>query len=141
MLIKLQSGYIGWKVIFYFKKFNREREEPILEPTRNEEISQVVQPTISNNTASEKLQQSNAANQAKPVRKVMPRPRSAVGSEVVTLVSLLSSGGSDSEKDEPSKTNDTAAEFSVNVPLSTRPPMLRKIGKTGEYLSYSCKAI
>lgn len=56
-----------------------------------------------------------------------PRTRSALGCDIETLVSLLSSGGSDSEKEESSPNK--------NELLKVRTPMLRK---TGERTGWIC---
>lgn len=66
-----------------------------------------------------------AAKPPKPI--VQPRARSAIhGCEIVTLVSLLSPGASDSEKEDYSNsTNDNHSnEKSI--------PSLRKVGKSGK---------
>lgn len=57
---------------------------------------------------------------------VQPRPKSAVnGCEIVTLVSLLSPGASDSEKEDYSNgTNESISERNI--------PSLRKVGKSGK---------
>lgn len=71
-----------------------------------------------------------------------PRARSVLGGpcDIETLVSLLSSGGSDSEKEDsaPSPPTDTDS-FAYNqnnnligLTLHKRPPMLKKAGKSGK---------
>lgn len=63
----------------------------------------------------------------KPIPIVPPRARSAVCSDIVTLVSLLSPGASDSEKEDYSiGTNDSSNE--------KHKPSLRKVGKSGKLL-------
>lgn len=58
-----------------------------------------------------------------------PRARSAInGSEIVTLVSLLSPGASDSEREDHSS-NETFFDNSHGK----HAPSLRKVGKSGEY--------
>lgn len=56
---------------------------------------------------------------------VQPRARSAVCSDIVTLVSLLSPGASDSEKEDYS----TGTSESTN---DKHKPSLRKVGKSGK---------
>lgn len=66
-------------------------------------------------------------DRSKTKKPIQPRPQSALGCDIVTLVSLLSSGGSDSEKEEtPSLT-----KTDIVIPKG-RAPMLRKTGKSGK---------
>lgn len=66
----------------------------------------------------------SSAKPPKPM--VQPRAKSAMhGCEIVTLVSLLSPGASDSEKEDYSNgTNDSPSEKNI--------PSLRKVGKSGK---------
>lgn len=60
----------------------------------------------------------------------MPRARSAIAShDIVTLVSLLSSGGSDSDHE------DESSETSSNAKQPLYAPMLSKVGKSGINIS------
>lgn len=64
-----------------------------------------------------------------PKSSIQPRAKSAMnGCEIVTLVSLLSPGASDSEKEDYSNgANDSPGEKTI--------PMLRKVGKSGKIYS------
>lgn len=71
-----------------------------------------------------------------------PRSRSVLGGacDIETLVSLLSSGGSDSEKEDTVPTNgvnptgnNSSTNFNIDISsaLKSRAPMLKKSGKSG----------
>lgn len=66
-------------------------------------------------------------DRSKTKKPIQTRPRSALGCDIVTLVSLLSSGGSDSEKEETPSLTKTDI-----VMVKGRAPMLRKTGKSGK---------
>lgn len=79
---------------------------------------------IEDELESEKPVKSKVAIHKKTAQALLPRSRSALGGcDVVTLVSLLSSGGSDSDREDMT----TKAEVST----AGRAPMLRKAGKSG----------
>lgn len=83
---------------------------------------------IEDELESEKPAKSKVALNKKNAQSLLPRSRSALGGcDVVTLVSLLSSGGSDSEREDMT----TKTEVSPARALSGRAPMLRKAGKSG----------
>lgn len=68
-----------------------------------------------------------------PKPTIQPRPKSAVnGCEIVTLVSLLSPGASDSEKEDYSNGG-------IDSPNDKTIPSLRKIGKSGKITSLKIK--
>ncbi|XP_011191211.3 uncharacterized protein LOC105217749 [Zeugodacus cucurbitae] len=101
------------KGVFAFQKRKLRRRKPI---TRNASICEKVDDDI--------LFDLNAINGKKPP---ISRTRSTLAIDVVTLVSLVSSEGSDSEKeDTPPETGHRNAERS----RSTGAPSLRKAGKS-----------
>lgn len=65
-------------------------------------------------------------DRSKTKKPIQSRPQSALGCDIVTLVSLLSSGGSDSEKEE------TPPLTKTDIVVPKRAPMLRKTGKSGK---------
>lgn len=83
---------------------------------------------IEDELESEKPVKSKVAITKKTAQTLLPRSRSALGGcDVVTLVSLLSSGGSDSEREDMT----AKTEVSPARALAGRAPMLRKAGKSG----------
>lgn len=72
----------------------------------------------------EKLQLSKS--RAKKIVQTKSKNSTLGGSEIVTLVSLLSSGGSDSEREEISLNKAEITSIGIG-----RTPMLRKAGKSG----------
>lgn len=108
-------------------------------PYRNSTVSSVIDDfqdeifhelgVIEDELESEKPVRSKvAAVNKKTAQTLLPRSRSALGGcDVVTLVSLLSSGGSDSEREDMT----TKTEVSPARALAGRAPMLRKAGKSG----------
>lgn len=117
------------------KRLRRKKIAPIeiepfslkLAPSHQYPNKLVTQRSFDERPSTAKALSSRAVKATKPPKPVVqPRAKSAVnGCEIVTLVSLLSPGASDSEKEDYSNaTNDSSHERTI--------PSLRKVGKSGK---------
>uniref|UniRef100_A0A1B0GND8 Uncharacterized protein n=1 Tax=Phlebotomus papatasi TaxID=29031 RepID=A0A1B0GND8_PHLPP len=101
------------------RKFGRDREENLLMSSRK---SLERQDAITSDTSPSR---STKSCERKGSSGISGGTRSAIGCDIVTLVSLLSSGGSDSEREDNGQPTTGKPEKSV-----VRPPSLKKTGKS-----------
>lgn len=117
------------------KRLRRKKVAPVELDTFNQKLAYhqqyqnkiMVEKSYDERPTTAKVFTSRFGKSAKPPKPTaQPRARSAIhGSEIVTLVSLLSPGASDSEKEDHSNgTNDS--------PNEKHAPSLRKVGKSGK---------
>jgi len=83
------------------------------------------------------LLSSDANGSNKQQQKQLSRARSVIAPDVITLVSLLSSEGSDSEREETSSASTPTGNEKQSTPTAQRSPqrrapLLRKTGKSGK---------
>ncbi|XP_055689199.1 uncharacterized protein LOC129793334 [Lutzomyia longipalpis] len=102
------------------RKFGRDREENLIISSRK---NLERQNAVASDTSP--IQTANACDRKGP-SVAAGTARSSIGCDIVTLVSLLSSGGSDSEREDNGQPSSVRQEKSATV----RPPSLKKTGKS-----------
>ncbi|XP_059619248.1 uncharacterized protein LOC132263482 [Phlebotomus argentipes] len=104
------------------RKFGRDREENLLMSSRK---SLERQDAVTNDTSPARNSQGSSKITERKGSSVISGARSSIGCDIVTLVSLLSSGGSDSEREDNGQSGTGKSEKIV-----VRPPSLKKTGKS-----------